>query len=210
MAADVSVTPGRWIGMGWSVFKQDVGNLILVALIGLALVSFSAFVVTGPVLAGFFLVVRRRMLEGRTDLNDLFAGFGQFIDALLISLLTALFLFAGLCLCIVPVFIVAGLYLFSYLFLVDRRLSFWDAMESSRKIAAQNLIGYTMFAVLLVFLNVAGFAVLAFLNVAGFFLAGLGLLVTVPVSVAAVAVAYKETVGFEYQPVQSHGPVHIP
>src|SRR6266536_600026 len=92
MAANVSVTPGRWIGLGWSVFKEDVGNFILVALIGLALMSFSAFVVTGPVLAGFCLVVRRRMLEGRIDLNDLFAGFSQFVDALLISLLTAIFM----------------------------------------------------------------------------------------------------------------------
>jgi len=136
MAANVSVTPGRWIGMGWRLFKEDVGNFILVALIGLALMNFSAFVVTGPVFAGFFLVVRRRMLEGRTDLNDLFAGFSPFIDALLISLLTAIFMLGGFALCIVPIFIVAGFYLFSYLFLVDRKLSFWDAMESSRKVVA--------------------------------------------------------------------------
>ena len=199
MAANVSVTPGRWIGMGWRLFKEDVGNFILVALIGLALMNFSAFVVTGPVFAGFFLVVRRRMLEGRTDLNDLFAGFSPFIDALLISLLTAIFMLGGFALCIVPIFIVAGFYLFSYLFLVDRKLSFWDAMESSRKLVAQDLIGYTVFA-----------ALLTLLNVAGSFLFGFGLLVTVPVSVAAVASAYKETVGFAYQPVQSHGPIHIP
>ena len=199
MAANVGVTPGRWIGLGWSVFKEDVGNFILVALIGLALMSFSAFVVTGPVLAGFCLVVRRRMLEGRIDLNDLFAGFSQFVDALLISLLTAIFMLGGFALCIVPIFIVAGFYLFSYLFLVDRKLPFWDAMESSRKLVAQDLVGYTVFA-----------ALLALLNVAGGFLGGVGLLVTVPVSVAAVAAAYKEIVGFAYQPVASHGPIHIP
>ncbi|PYV04233.1 MAG: hypothetical protein DMG10_08555 [Acidobacteria bacterium] len=199
MAANVSVTPGRWIGMGWRLFKEDVGNFILVALIGLALMNFSAFVVTGPVFAGFFLVVRRRMLEGRTDLNDLFAGFSPFIDALLISLLTAIFMLGGFALCIVPIFIVAGFYLFSYLFLVDRKLSFWDAMESSRKVVAQNLIGYTMFAVLL-----------ALLNFLGLLLAVVGLLVTVPISVAAVAAAYKEAVGFAYQPVEAHGPIHIP
>ena len=75
MTGKVGVTPGRWIGMGWRIFREDVGNFILITLIGLALSFVSSFVVAGPILGGFFLAVRRRMLEQRTDLNDLFEGF---------------------------------------------------------------------------------------------------------------------------------------
>ena len=41
-------------------------------------------------------------------------------------------------------------------------------------------------------------------------LLGVGLLVTIPVSVAAIAVAYKETVGFMAAPMTAPGPVNIP
>ena len=199
MTGKIGVTPGRWIGMGWRIFREDVGNFILITLIGLALSFVSSFVVAGPILGGFFLAVRRRMLEQRTDLNDLFEGFGRFIDTLLAFIVTFIFLSVALFCCIFPFFIVAALYLFTYPFLVDRKLSFWDAMESSRKLVAQNLVGYTIFALFLTLLNVLGLI-----------LAVVGLLVTVPVSVAAVAAAYNETVGFAYKPPESQGPIRIP
>jgi len=193
------VTPGRWIGMGWRIFKQDVGNFILITLIGLALSAAGSFVVSGPIQAGFFLVARRRMLDQRTDLNDLFAGFGRFVDAFLAYVVTFVFLLIGLAFCIVPVFIVADFYLFTYLFIVDRQMAFWEAMEASRRLVMQNLVGYTLFALLLISLNFLGLM-----------LAGVGLLVTVPVTVAAVSVAYSEKAGFAYKPVESHGPIRIP
>ena len=199
MADAASVTPGRWIRMGWRIFKEDVGNFILITLIGLALSAAGSFVVAGPILAGFFLVARRRMLEQRTDLNDLFAGFGRFVDAFLAYVVTLIFLVVALAFCIVPVFIVAAFYLFTYLFIVDRQMAFWEAMEASRRLVMQNLVGYTSFCLLLLLLNLLGL-----------FLAGVGLLVTVPVSVAAVCVAYNETAGFAYKPVESHGPIRIP
>jgi hypothetical protein len=71
-------------------------------------------------------------------------------------------------------------------------------MEASRKLVMQDLLGYVLFLVLLLLLNVLGFV-----------LAGVGLLVTVPVSVAAITVAYQEKVGF-MQPPAATGPVVIP
>lgn len=199
MVDNAGVTPGRWIGMGWAVFKQDVGNLILITLIGGVLVSVGTFLLAGPVMAGLFIATRRRILDGRSDLNDLFAGFSRFIDAFLINILVSIFVLLAVPFCIIPAFIVAALYTFAYLFHIDRQLSFWDAMESSRKLVVPNLMGYTLFAFLLMLLNFLGLLVF-----------GVGLLVTVPVSVAAVAVAYNETVGFAHRPVETSGPVVIP
>ncbi len=199
MAANTSVTPGKWIRMGWSIVREDIGNFILISLVAAALTAVGSFVVAGPLLAGMFIAVRRRMLEGRTDFMDLFAGFNSFVDSFLTFILVSVFMLIGLMLCIFPVIIVAALYLFPFLFLIDRKLSFWDAMESSRKLAARDLTGYVVFVLLLLLLNFVGLLLL-----------GLGLLVTVPVSVAALAVAYKESVGFLFQPPASHGPVVIP
>jgi uncharacterized membrane protein len=198
MAASANVTPGRWIGMGWGIIKQDLGNFILMTVVALALMTVGSFVVAGPLLAGLFLAAKRQMVEGRTDLMDLFAGFNYFIDAFLVGILTSIFSIVGLALCVFPVFIVAAFYIFPYLFIVDRKLSFWDAMEASRRLVAQDLPGYIFFVILL-----------CLFNLLGLILFGVGLLITFPVSVAAVAVAYSETVGFLQQPPQSQGPVVI-
>ena len=194
-----NVTPARWLGMGWAVFKEDIGNFILITLIAGALASVANFVVVGPLLAGMFIAVKRRMLYGQTDLMDLFAGFNLFIDAFLIGILTTLFAFVGLLLCLFPGFIVTAFYLFACLFLVDRKLGFWDAMESSRRLVVRDLLGYLLFVLLLMLFNLLGLILL-----------GVGLLVTIPVSVAAIAVAYQEQVGFMAAPMPAPGPVNIP
>jgi uncharacterized membrane protein len=185
--------------MGWAIFREDIGNFILITLIACGLASLANFVVVGPLLAGMFIAVKRRMLHGQTDLMDLFAGFNLFIDSFLIGILTTLFAFVGLLLCLFPGFIVTAFYLFAYLFVVDRKLGFWDAMESSRRLVVQDLLGYVLFVLLLLLFNLLGLILL-----------GVGLLVTIPVSVAAIAVAYKETVGFMAAPMTAPGPVTIP
>src|SRR5688572_23672749 len=195
----VNVTPGRWIEMGGRIFKQDVGTFILITLIALALTSVGSFVVAGSLTAGMFIAVKRRIMEGRTDMMDLFAGFNLFIDTFLVCILTGLFACVGLALCIFPVLIVFAFYLFAYIFVVDRKLSFWDAMESSRKLVVGDLVGYIFFVLLLILLNFVGLL-----------LVGIGLLVTIPVSIAAIAVAYQEAVGFIHHPPVHQGAVFIP
>jgi len=201
----VPVTPGRWISQGWEVVKQDLGNFILITLIALALwlaVGFTVighFIVGGPLVSGMFIAIRRRMQEGRMELMDLFAGFNLFLDSFLICLLSSLFMLLGLLLCIFPVFFVAALYVFPFLFLIDRRLSFWDAMEASRAAVSSDILGYVIFVILI-----------ALLNLVGLMLAGVGLLVTIPISMAAVAVAYRDVTGFRPKPPETRGPVIIP
>jgi uncharacterized membrane protein len=198
-------TPSRWISQGWGIVREDLGTFILITLIALALwlaVGFTVighFLVGGPLISGMFIAIRRRMQEGRTEFMDLFSGFNLFIDSFLICLLTSLFAFLGLLLCIFPVFFVGAIYLFPFLFLIDRRLSFWDAMEASRRLVASDLLGYVIFVILL-----------ALLNLVGLMLAGVGLLVTIPTSMAAVAVAYRDVTGFRPKPPEARGPVIIP
>ncbi len=203
--AGARVTPGRWIRKGWDTVVEDLGNFVLMALIAAGLTAVIGFtvvgylVVAGPFAAGLFIAVKRRMLEGRTDLMDVFAGFNRFVDTLLLGLVVTLFSLIGLAFCVIPFFIVGAIYVFAVPFLVDRKLSFWEAMESSRRLVTPGLAGYTAF-----------FFLLCLLNLVGLLLAGVGVLITLPVSFAAIAVAYKETVGLQPVTIASTRPVVIP
>lgn len=199
MAGNASVTPGRWIGIGWDTVKADLGNYILITVMALLLATVGNFIVAGPLIAGLFISVRRRMLEGRTDLGDLFAGFNFFIDAFLIFILISIFALIGLVFLVLPALVVIAVYLLPFAFLVDRKLSFWAAMEASRKLVVQDLLGWILFVILLILLNLLGLM-----------LAGIGLLVTIPVTAGAIAAAYRDLVGFAYRPPAPKGPIIIP
>jgi uncharacterized membrane protein len=78
------------------------------------------------------------------------------------------------------------MYKFTYLFIIDKRMDFWQAMQASHAVVRNDYFGFTMFLIAAFFVNVLGFCCLI-----------VGLLVTVPMTFAAVTVAYKEIVGFE-------------
>jgi hypothetical protein len=44
----------------------------------------------------------------------------------------------------------------------------------------------------------------------GLMLAGVGLLVTIPVTIASITVAYRDQIGFQRKPLETRGPVIIP
>jgi uncharacterized membrane protein len=199
MDGDMAVTPGRWISAGWTIVRQDLGSFVLMTLIMIALIAIGNIIVAGPLVAGMFMAARRQMQEGRSDLSDIFSGFQQFVDTLLIGLILSAFALLGFALCIFPSLIVLALYLFAFLFHVDRKLPFWDALEASRRLVAQRPAGYVLFVVLLVLLNLLGLM-----------MAVVGLLLTIPVTIAAITAAYRDVVGFLHKPRNGRGPIVIP
>ena len=78
------------------------------------------------------------------------------------------------------------MYKFTYLFIVDKRMDFWQAMKASHAIVRNDYFGFTMFVIVVFLVNVLGFLCLL-----------VGLLVTVPLTFAAITVAYQEIVGFD-------------
>ena len=108
------------------------------------------------------------------------------VATLVASLLISVFVFAGTLLCIIPGLVVAAMYKFTYLFIIDKRMDFWPAMQASHAVVKNDYFGFTIFL-----LAMAG------LNLLGALCCIVGLLVTMPVTFAAITVAYKEIVGFE-------------
>jgi len=188
--AGIRSQTGRWIGEGWRMVKADIGMYILLALITILLSSVPF--IQGPLTAGFFIVCMKRTLNRTADFADLFTGFNFFIPALVASLVIALFVFVGTVFCIIPGLVVAAMYKFTYLFIVDKRMDFWPAMQASHAVVRNDYFGFTMFLI-----------VLALVNLLGLICCIVGVLVTMPVTMAAITVAYKEIVGFDQRTVAS-------
>jgi uncharacterized membrane protein len=188
----IKAVPGRWVGEGWQMVKADLGNYILMALVFLALNSFVPMIIQGPLMVGFHIYCMKRMLNRPAEFADLFKGFNFFVPALVASLLIGLFSFAGTLLCIIPGLVVAAMYKFTYLFIVDKRMDFWPAMQASHAVVKNDYFGFTMFLLLMVLVTTLG--VLCCI---------VGVLVALPVCMAAITVAYKEIVGFDQRTVDA-------
>src|SRR5712691_5257707 len=138
----VQAQTGRWIGAGWSLVKADLGNFVLVALV-FALLSGVPFI-QGALMVGMHIYCMKKLLGRRAEFADLFTGFNFFVPSLVASLVIALFTFAGTLLCIIPGLVVAAMYKFTYLFIVDKRMDFWQAMKASQAVASNDYFGFTL------------------------------------------------------------------
>jgi len=186
----VHVTAGRWIGAGWETVKADMGAYVLAALIFFVL-SGVPFI-QGALITGFHIYTMKKLAGRRADFGDLFKGFNYFIPTLVATLLIGVFTFFGTLLCIIPGLVVAAALKFTYLFIVDKRMDFWPAIQASHAVVKQDYFGFTMFLILAFLVNLLGFVCCI-----------VGVLVTFPVTIAAVTVAYREIVGFDQRTIDA-------
>src|SRR5581483_1537567 len=106
--AGVQAHTGRWIGEGWRLVKEDMGNYVLVALAYAVLNSVVPLILQGPLTAGFHIFTMKKLVGRRAEFADLFKGFNFFVPTLVATLIIALFTFAGSLLCIIPGLVVAA------------------------------------------------------------------------------------------------------
>jgi uncharacterized membrane protein len=180
----ITAAPGRWIGAGWRLVQADLGNMVLIALVFTLLNGIP--LIQGALIAGFHFYFLKKLLGRPAEFSDLFKGFNFFIPTLVASLVIGLFVFGGTLLCIVPGLVIAAMYKFTYLFIIDKRMDFWPAMKASHAVAKNDYFGFTMFLLLT-----------ALVNLLGFICCIVGLLVSIPVTFAAITIAYQELVGFD-------------
>jgi len=168
------------------VVKTDIGLFMGLAVLHLIVGSVGSVLTQGPMQAGFHIACMRKLVRGRTEIGDLFQGFNYFVAAFVSALLISVFAFVGFLLCIIPGFLVMAAYMFTYLFIVDKRLEFWPAMEASHAVVKQDYLGFVLFML-----------GLGLLNFVGVLCCIVGLFVTIPISMMAITIAYRELVGLE-------------
>ena len=89
---------------------------------------------------------------------------------------------------IVPGLVLGAMYMFSFLFILDKKMDFWPAMQASAEIVKKDYMGFTLF-----------FLVLVLLQILGALACIIGLFITIPIMYVAIAIAYRDLVGFHPQ-----------
>jgi uncharacterized membrane protein len=187
---------GRWIAEGWRLIRDDLAGYVIASIIicvitvtAVATLEVVGLIILGPAQAGFYLMVTNHMRTGRPLIGDIFHALSKFVPVTLASILLGLLISCGLVLCLVPGLFALGIWMFTYLFIVDKGLDFWEAMEASRMLAREDYLEFALFALVLIVLNMAGFLALV-----------VGLMVTIPLSFAAITCAYRDLVGLADEP----------
>jgi hypothetical protein len=193
---DYHIRPGYYLRAGWELFKQNAAGFIgftVVAMIVLLALNAKAglgqvlaYIVGPPLWAGFLIVAMKLLLNQLTQVNDFTSGFKFILPLVLYSVVSSIFISIGFVLFIIPgLYLLVG-YLFTTWLIVDRGLDFWQAMELSRKTVHKH------------FFEVFGFfLLLCLVNFGGLLLLGLGLLVSVPLTLCTLTVAYKDVFGIQ-------------
>lgn len=133
---------------------------------------------------GFYIVAFQIARNRPTSFGDFFKGFNRALPILLLAIVRGVFILVGLALFIIPGIYLAISYMFDLPLLLDKKLDFWPAMETSRRIVGKRWFSFFGFGI-----------VLALINIAGAIPLGLGLLFTVPWTICCVVAAYEDIVG---------------
>ena len=136
---------GRWISAGWELVTSDFWLFVLMALVFFILNTAVPFILQGPLMVGFHFACMRKIVSGRLDVADLFKGFNFFVPALLAMVVISAFTFLGSLFCIIPGLVLAAMYQFTYLFIFDKKLEFWPAMQASHELVKKDYFGFTLF-----------------------------------------------------------------
>lgn len=132
-------------------------------------------------LPAFFLIADRLRTQGRASFGDLRELMHPAPQLLAIFVLKSIFLTVGFALLFLPGLFLATIYLFAELFALLHGRTFWEAMEASRRLAQANWFGC--------------FGLLAFCGILAFsgaLLAGIGLLLTVPLAALVLYSAFRQ------------------
>ncbi|MCU0643087.1 MAG: hypothetical protein MUC94_02400 [bacterium] len=187
-----AVNMTKWITSGWDLVMSDFGQFLVLSFIYLVLlaVAFSTLIIglilSGPLTVGFFYIIFNRIRGNPIKIDDIAKGFDFFLAAILADLLISAFTMIGFTFLIIPGIVISALYMFAFPLIIEKKMNFWEAMETSRKVVMKNIFELSIFMLILyVFLFM------------GMLLLLVGLIVAVPFVLAAIAFAYIDLIGLE-------------
>ncbi len=146
--------------------------------------SLLSVLLSGPLIGGLYYYLLKKIRGERVRTETAFAGFSNsLLHLFLASFVTEVLTVLGLLCLILP-----GIYLFVAWFfalplVIDKRLEFWPAMRLSRKTITKHWWKFFGFLLVLLLINLGG--VLA---------CGIGVLITLPATFAALMYAYEDII----------------
>jgi hypothetical protein len=151
-----------------------------------ALLVGTTWVISMPIselfMAGLFNYYLKLIRGQPTEIGDIFAGFTIAPGSLMVlGLVKGLLTLIGVVLCIAPGIYLSVAWIFSTALVIDKRLGFWDAMETSRQVVTRHW--FTIFALVIVNGLLAALGIVA---------CCVGILVTMPISLISLMYAYED------------------
>lgn len=181
---------GGILRQSWTLYTGNLGvflgGFVLIGVIlgaaNYALLA-GSLVLQGPLMLGLYGAALKDVRGGHSEFGELFSGFQRFLPAFLANLIFSIFAVIGFVLCVLPGLFVTVLYLPLFCMLSDDTTNnAWGVMERTRGHVMANLGQWVILGLVL-------FAI----NVAGALACGVGLLVSAPVSLLAIALAYEQS-----------------
>ncbi|WP_457568551.1 hypothetical protein [Desulfurobacterium sp.] len=134
---------------------------------------------------GFVYAMMKVVREGQAEIIDLFIMFEDMnlgTNYLIMSVIQSIILMIAFMLLVIPGIYLSVGYIFAPYLLIDRRLSPWEALETSRKTVHKRWFQYFLFTLTILLINVLGALMLL-----------IGLIVTIPLSIVAFIKLYEQT-----------------
>jgi serine/threonine protein kinase len=204
LARDYQLNILHCVRRGWNLVKSNfwllVGSTALV-LILLSAVSSSdkaasavtgskvvlnlgvvGVLLTGPFMGGLFSLFLKRIRNQPANVESAFGGFKKpFLQLLLAGLVTSVLTGLGFVCLVLPGIYLLVAWSLTHPLVIDKALDFWPAMELSRKIITQHWWKFLLFLLTMIPVNLAGLLC-----------CGVGIFVSIPVSVAALMYVYED------------------
>jgi hypothetical protein len=156
----------------------------------LMLASILATPVYMVLMAGLMKYFLKLIRGEQAAVGNAFSGFGPMtVQLILLGLVLNVLVLVGYALCIIPGIFLQVAWLFAIALVIDREMNFWDAMELSRKMVCKHW--WIVFGFFIVYSLVVMSGVIACF---------VGILVTMPIGIAAMLYAYETIFGKSQTP----------
>jgi hypothetical protein len=185
LARDYEVNIGLTLGRAWDLLKSDFWPLVGITALIIIVNSAASSLLQGPLIGGLFSYYLKRIRGQQAELGDAFSGFSaNFLQLLLGFLVSSVLVTVGMMFCVLPGIYLGIAWQLTPVITADKGIGFWDAMEVSRKVLTRNWWG--MFALALV---------CVLMNICGLICCIIGLFVTIPLTLIALAYVYEDLFG---------------
>ena len=187
----------RWIEAGFNLYKNNFTTLVLAALIALVLSTVTIGILTGPMIAGLIIIALQllRNADPKPEAGVVFRGFHYFLNTFLFvliwgiailvgSLLVGWFPIIGQLLSLFFVYAAQAFLMFGLYLIVDKEMGFWPASQKSIHTVKANF--WPFFGLAAIASIIGSIGALAF---------GIGIVLTIPIQICILAVAYQEIFG---------------
>ncbi|WP_369959882.1 hypothetical protein [Pseudomonas benzenivorans] len=154
------------------------------AIIGELLVGMLASALAYPFMAGINMVGIRRAAGQPISFNEIFSHFGRTLPLVITAVIMTLLVYAGMLLLILPGLYLGVAYMLAIPLVVERGLSPWQALETSRKAITQHW--FKVFGL---------FLLLGLITLISMIPLGIGLVWSIPLFVIAMGVLYRTIFG---------------